>query len=411
MNEDLIYRVPLLAALPREELDRLKEDLRTFEIGRGEFLFFEGDAGDRLYIVLSGQLEVVKAVSTKEERILNRLGPRDYLGEVSLMEPGGLRTASVRALTDSKLLEMSRSDFERLLQRRPAVAFHIAKVLSARLRDADRLTIRDLELKNRELEQAYRDLQAAQMQLVEKEKLEHELSLAREIQKSMLPRSIPSMEGFEFGACMVPAKTVGGDFFDFIPLGPDALGVAIGDVSGKGVPAALFMAMARSLLRAEARSSLSPTEVLQRVNSHLRDLNEGEMFVTVLYGVLDRMSQSFEYARAGHEIPLLCDPQGRLPTLPRGKGQVLGVIDSPGLDRQKIRFTTGCALLLYSDGVTDAADMQNERFGIRRVQEALSASGQAAAQSVCDHLFRRVSEHQAGGPQFDDITMVVIRAL
>jgi serine phosphatase RsbU (regulator of sigma subunit) len=411
MNEDLIYRVPLFAALPREELDRLKDDLRTFEIGRGEFLFFEGDPGDRLYIVLSGELEVVKVVSTKEERVLNRLGPGDYLGEVSLMEPGGLRTASVRALTDSKLLEMTRSDFERLLQRRPAVAFHIARVLSSRLREADRLTIRDLELKNRELEQAYRDLQAAQMQLVEKEKLEHELSLAREIQKSMLPRSIPTMAGFEFGACMVPAKTVGGDFFDFIPLGPDTLGIAIGDVSGKGVPAALFMAMARSLLRAEARSSLSPTEVLQRVNSHLRDLNEGDMFVTVLYGLIDRNSQSFEYARAGHEIPLLCDPQGRLLTLPRGKGQVLGVIDFPSLDQQKIQLAPASTLLLYSDGVTDAADMQNDRFGIKRVQQELSALGQEPAQSVCDHLLQRVSEHQSGLPVFDDITMVVIRAL
>jgi serine phosphatase RsbU (regulator of sigma subunit) len=411
MNEDLIYRVPLFAALPREELDRLKDDLRTFEIGRGEFLFFEGDAGDRLYIVLSGELEVVKAVSTKGERVLNRLGPGDYLGEVSLLEPGGLRTASVRALTDSKLLEMSRSDFERLLQRRPAVAFHIARVLSSRLREADRLTIRDLELKNRELEQAYRDLQAAQMQLVEKEKLEHELSLAREIQKSMLPRSIPTMAGFEFGACMVPAKTVGGDFFDFIPLGPDTLGIAIGDVSGKGVPAALFMAMARSLLRAEARSSLSPTEVLQRVNSHLRDLNEGDMFVTILYGLINRKARSFEYARAGHEIPLLCDPQGRLLTLPRGKGQVLGVIDFPSLDRQKIQLAPASTLLLYSDGVTDAADMQNDRFGIKRVQQELSALGQEPAQSVCDHLLQRVSEHQSGLPVFDDITMVVIRAL
>lgn len=411
MNEDLIYRVPLFAALPREELDRLKGDLKTIEIGEGEFLFFEGDAGDCLYIVLSGELEVVKAVSTKEERILNRLGPRDYLGEVSLMEPDGLRTASVRALAGSKLLEMTRDDFERLLQRRPAVAFHIAKVLSARLREADRLTIRDLELKNRELEQAYLDLQAAQMQIIEKEKLEHELNLAREIQESMLPRSIPKMEGFEFGACMVPAKSIGGDFFDFIPLGPDVLGVAIGDVSGKGMPAALFMAMARSLLRAEARNNRSPKEVLQRVNNHLRDLNEEEMFVTIIYGLIDRKARSFEYARAGHEVPVLCDEQVRLQPLPRGKGQVLGVIDFPSLDQQKIQLAPPCTLLLYSDGVIDATNLENDRFGIGRVQEALCASGKNPAQSVCDHLLQRVSEHQAGVPRFDDITMVVIRAL
>jgi sigma-B regulation protein RsbU (phosphoserine phosphatase) len=219
------------------------------------------------------------------------------------------------------------------------------------------------------------------------------------------------MEGFEFGARMVPAKSVGGDFFDFIPLGPDALGIAIGDVSGKGVPAALFMAMARSLLRAEAHNNLSPKEVLQRVNNHLMDLNEGEMFVTILYGLINRMNQSFEYARAGHEIPVLCDEHGRLRPMPRVKGQVLGVIDFPSLDQQKIKLAPACTLLLYSDGVTDAANLENERFGIKRVQEGLSALGQETAQSVCDHLFQRVSEHQAGVPQFDDITMVVIRAL
>jgi serine phosphatase RsbU (regulator of sigma subunit) len=171
------------------------------------------------------------------------------------------------------------------------------------------------------------------------------------------------------------------------------------------------MAMARSLLRAEAHNNLAPKEVLQRVNKHLRDLNEGDMFVTILYGLINRRARSFEYARAGHEIPVLCDEQGRLLTLARGKGQVLGVIDSPSLDRQKIRLAPTSTLLLYSDGVIDAADMENERFGIKRVQQELSTLGQEPAQSVCDHLFQRVSEHQAGVPAFDDITMVVIRAL
>ena len=411
MDEKLLYQVPLFTALPREELVSLKADLRLVELAGGDFLFSEGDPGDRFYIVFSGELEVIKAIGTKEERILNRCGPNDYLGEISLMEPGGLRTASVRAMTSAKLLEMTREEFNGLLQRQPAIAFHIAKVLSSRLREADRLTIRDLEQKNRELDHAYRDLQAAQIQIIEKEKLEHELALAREIQKSMLPRCIPTMEEFEFGASMIPAKAVGGDFFDFIPLGPDSLGIAVGDVSDKGVPAALFMAMARSLLRAEAHKNLSPKKVLHRVNHHLMDLNDGEMFVTIVYGLLNRRTRSFEYARAGHEIPLMCHAQGRLISLPKGKGQALGVFDVAVAEEQRIHLTPGCTLLIYSDGVTDATNMQNERFGIERVRYNLPGLRQASAQSVCDNLLKLVSDHQAGVHRYDDITIVVIRAL
>jgi serine phosphatase RsbU (regulator of sigma subunit) len=409
MDDEWIRRCPLFASLPREELADLLPDPKVAELGNGDVLFFEGDPGDRFYIVLSGELEVVKAAETREERVLNRLSPGDYLGEISLLEPGGVRTATVRASGDSRLLEMTREDFDRLLQRRPSLAFHIARVLGSRLREADHLTIRDLQEKNRQLDQAYRDLQAAQAHLIEKEKLEHELSLAREIQSSMLPRSIPSLEGFEFGACMTPAKAVGGDFFDFIPLAPGLLGIAVGDVSGKGVPAALFMAMARSLLRAEAHKNASPREVLERVNHHLMDLNEGEMFVTVLYGVLDARSQCFEYARAGHEFPVMCDDQGRVLPLPRGKGQALGVFDAVVSDEQKIHVAPGSTLLLYSDGLTDAVNAENECFGIAQVHRSLPGMRREPAQSMCNRFVELVAQHQAGVARFDDVTVVVIQ--
>jgi sigma-B regulation protein RsbU (phosphoserine phosphatase) len=304
---------------------------------------------------------------------------------------------------------MTREDFDRLLQRRPPLAFHIARVLGARLREADHLTIRDLQEKNRQLDQAYRDLQAAQAHLIEKEKLEHELSLAREIQRSMLPRSIPTLEGFELGACMTPAKAVGGDFFDFIPLGGDRVGIAVGDVSGKGVPAALFMAMARSLLRAEAHKNASPADVLRRVNHHLMDLNEGEMFVTVLYGVLDGRTGCFGYARAGHEFPVMCDDLGRVLPLPRGKGQALGIFDAVVADEQKIHIAAGSTLLLYSDGLTDAVNADNECFGIAQVHRSLPGMRREPAQAVCDRFIEMVAGHQGNAARFDDVTVVVIQ--
>jgi serine phosphatase RsbU (regulator of sigma subunit) len=248
-------------------------------------------------------------------------------------------------------------------------------------------------------------------QLEHLSKLEHELALASEIQKSMLPRSIPRLEGYEFGTRMIPAKFVGGDFFDFIPLGRDSLGIAIGDVSDKGVPAALFMAMARSLLRAEAHPGQSPKQVLQSVNRHLMDLNDKEMFVTILFGVLNSITHKFEYVRAGHEVPIFCSGQGSMKHLPKGYGHALGVFDEITLDEQTVQLSKGCTLLLYSDGITEATNRHNERFGFLRIGRTLSDLAQASAQMVCDGLVDAVIEHQGSSLLQDDMTVVVIGAV
>src|SRR5439155_21220972 len=129
--------------------------------------------------------------------------------------------------------------FDALLHRQPSLAYEMVRVLSVRLRESDDSTIRDLQEKNRQLTLAYEELQAAQAQIIEKEKLEYELQVARELQERMLPRALPGMEGFDFGARMVAARAVSGDFFDFIVLDDDAVGVVVGDVCGKGLPAAL----------------------------------------------------------------------------------------------------------------------------------------------------------------------------
>src|SRR5262249_36384695 len=156
--------------------------------------------------------------------------------------------------------------------------------LSARLREADNATICELREKNRQLSEAYQSLQAAQAQLIEKEALERELQVARDIQEQMLPRALPAPPGFEVGARMVPARIVSGDFFDCIPLGPATAGIVVGDVCGKGVPAALYMALTRSLLRAEVSRNVSARAALQRVNRLLCEMNDTGMFVTLLYG-------------------------------------------------------------------------------------------------------------------------------
>jgi serine phosphatase RsbU (regulator of sigma subunit)/CRP-like cAMP-binding protein len=242
-------------------------------------------------------------------------------------------------------------------------------------------------------------------------KLEHELTLASDIQKSMLPRSIPRFQGYEFCAHMIPAKSVGGDFFDFIPMGSDSLAIAIGDVSDKGVPAALFMAMVRSLLRAEAHPGNSPQEVLQRVNRHIMGMNDKEMFVTILFGILNRTTGKFSYARAGHEPPVLFDGNGSNKRLPKTNGQALGLFDSITVDEQTIEFSQNCMMLLYTDGLPDATNPQNKRFGLNQIIRTISRIPQLSAPIVCTELIKAVIKHQGDGLQFDDMTVIVVRAV
>ena len=242
-------------------------------------------------------------------------------------------------------------------------------------------------------------------------KLEYELSLAGEIQKSMLPGSIPQLDGYEFCATMIPAKSVGGDFFDFIPLGENLLGIAVGDVSDKGVPAALFMAMVRSLLRAEAHPGRSVKKVLRSVNLHLMDMNDKGMFVTVLFGILNAITHQFQYVRAGHEIPIFFDGQGSFKRLPNANGQALGICEEIALDEQTVELSKGNMLLLYSDGITDAPNRQNVHFGYDGLVKMVGQMINPSASAVCGELIQAVNKHQAGSLQYDDMTVVVMRAI
>jgi sigma-B regulation protein RsbU (phosphoserine phosphatase) len=410
LKEHLVEQVPLFASLPDGELQYLVEILHQSSLPSNTVLFHEGEPGDRLYIVLKGRVEVVKALGTAEERVLNLLHPGDFVGEMGLIDPDGLRTASVRTCEPVQLLEMKHADFDALFQRRPALAYEMTRVLVLRLRAAEDATIRDLREKNRQLAQAYAELQAAQAQIIEKEKLERELQVAQQIQESILPRTLPGLAGFNFGAQMVPARAVGGDLFDFVPLDSGALGIVIGDVSDKGVPAAIFMALTHSLLRAEAHRAALPGEVLARVNRHLLEMNDEGMFVTVLYGVLDPARGDFAYARAGHEMPFLFDAQGQARELDHDLGQPLGILPAPSLDEQTIAIPLGGTLLMYTDGATDATAAQGERFGMERLRETVRTHLGCSSQAVCGQVLHAINEYQGAHPQTDDVTLVAIQA-
>ncbi len=248
-------------------------------------------------------------------------------------------------------------------------------------------------------------------QLEQFSKIEHELNLAREIQLSMLPRSLPHLKGFEFYANMIPAKAVGGDTYDFIPLTNDSIAIAIGDVADKGVPAALFMSMVRSFVRAETKPGVSPQKVLQRVNRHIVDMNDKGVFVTVLLGLLNSTSQQFTYSRAGHERPLLIDDKGLIKQLGNDRGQALGVFDTVELEVQVIDFPSDHMLILYTDGITDAIDRQNNIFGVAGIYRTINRMPKTSASKVGKGIIEAVRKHQCGTEQFDDLTMVIVRSL
>jgi len=403
-------QVPLFASIPSGQLQELVTSLHQIVLPPDTILIHEGDSGDTLYVVLEGRMDVVKAFGTPEEQLLKTLTCGEFFGEMSLLDPQRIRTASVVSRTAVRLLEMSRKDFDALLRSWPEAAYDLAKVLSGRLRDTDNATIRELKEKNRQLENAYRELQAAHAHIIEKKKLERELELAWEIQNSMLPRSLPRFAGFDFGTRIAPARAVGGDFYDFIPLGDNTLGIAVGDVSGKGMPAAIFMAMTRSLMRAEASRAGSAQEALRGVNRHLLEMNESGMFVTVLYGVLNGKTREFHYGRAGHELPIQCNDQGVTINSACGHGQALGILADPAIDEQTVKLSPGDTLLLFTDGVTDAFNDIGVSFGLEQLRKSVGASCNDPPQQLCDHLTDLVMKYQHPIPQHDDVLIVAIRA-
>jgi sigma-B regulation protein RsbU (phosphoserine phosphatase) len=292
MSVNLLARIPFFTGLPDAELDRLTSEMSVVNLAPGEMLFREGDAGEHLYVIVKGDLDILKAPDTPQEMLLNTIHEGEYIGEMSLAM-GAPRTASVRGRTDAVLLSMSRQQFNDLLHSYPELASTMVSVLSHRLDNTNVATFRDLTEKNRQLQEAYDDLKAAQVQLVEKERLEKELQVAADIQMSILPDILPSPDGYDFGGRILPARQVGGDFYDVFELGNNKIGVLIGDVADKGVPSAIFMARAHALIIAEADDVIPPCDVLQMANGHITRFEKSTQFVTALFGILDTSTGHF----------------------------------------------------------------------------------------------------------------------
>ena len=407
---NLLARIPFFTALPPDELDRLVAELDVVNLNSGDILFREGDPGEHLYVVVTGELEILMAPDTDDELILNILHPGEYVGDMSLIQPGGLRSASARARGNVVLFSMNRKQFGELLVRHPELSTEMVSVLSQRLVNTNMSTFRDLTAKNRQLQQAFDELKAAQEQLIEKERLERELKVAADIQMSILPDRLPLHEHFDFGGRILPARQVGGDFYDIFVLSQDKIGVLIGDVADKGVPSAIFMARAHALIIAEADSATSPGDVLRMANRHITRLEKSTQFVTALYGVLDTQTGEFSYARAGHEPPLLLPVHGDVHRLPHKPGMALGLWENIALDEYSLFLPKGSLLVLFTDGMTDCRNPRGEPFGLERIKTTMTSLSSETAQTSCDRLFDTLMMYQSGSKQDDDVTLVAIHA-
>lgn len=257
-----------------------------------------------------------------------------------------------------------------------------------------------LESRNRELEQT------VESDRTERELQEEELNRAREIQQALLPKEIPQIEGFEIAGTWEPARIVGGDYFDVIRLSEKKLGICIADVVGKGVPAALFMANVQATVRAYASESASPASLCDRLNSVVCANITAEKFVTLFYGVLDTDQKTMKYASAGHPRPILKNASGRLTQLDNG-GAVLGVFQNWKYEDSLVQLAPGDRLVLFTDGITEAAKANGEQFGEERLLQVVKKLANEPAAKLNAEVLTDVKSFCDSHLQ-DDATLITI---
>jgi sigma-B regulation protein RsbU (phosphoserine phosphatase) len=293
---------------------------------------------------------------------------------------------------------------------------------TARLRRTSQQMITDMETKNAELLQAYNDLKSAQSERIRLSRIDEELAVARRIQELFLPRTLPQPRGWQVAAFSRGAQAIGGDFFDCIELPGGQLGIVVADVCGKGVPAALFVALTRSLLRA---SSLAPWAFQRGADMTAEDVlagalwftndyiatehGESNMFITLFYGVLEPETGELSYINAGHNPPLV---------FPAGNGDArelessalpVGIVSGQVYEIAHTTLAPGEQLISFSDGITEAMSVQGEPYGDQRLLDALHIHSGLPAPALAETITRLVDEHAAGAPQADDMTLLIIQ--
>ena len=238
--------------------------------------------------------------------------------------------------------------------------------------------------------------------------LQNELNIASQMQQSILPTQFPRGPDFQVYASMTPARNVGGDFYDIVHLEDNRIGVAIADVSDKGVPAALYMMSSRTLLKGAAIGCESPSQVLDEVNRLLQDDSDTGMFVTLFYGIYDPATNEFTYANGGHNPPLIVHADGSSTVLAMTGGVALGVVPSIQYEQTTVALSPGDTILLYTDGITDATNEEGEFFGLERLQATFAGNPPRNSRAANDAVFEALQNFVGDAAQADDITCLAL---
>jgi sigma-B regulation protein RsbU (phosphoserine phosphatase) len=266
-----------------------------------------------------------------------------------------------------------------------------------------------------ELLEAFASLAAASLdrarqyeEILEKRKLEEELSIAKRIQQSFLPREKPQLSGFDISGINIPSEEVGGDYYDFIPIIENQMGIAIGDVSGKGIPAALIMASFRASLIAEIRNNYAIRSIMFKVNNLLFESTASDIYVTAVYGVLDTKNRIFTFTNAGHNAPILRHANGQMEYLTEG-GVASGTFENSKYEERPLKLNPGDIMVFYTDGVTEAKNEKDEEFGTRRLKQVIDDSRQLSATQIQENIYKAVKDFRGDLAPGDDLTMIVIK--
>lgn len=361
--------------------DWLTQHMEVENYKQGEYLFHKSDRADKMFYINKGAVRLVE---------LNRVvGRGNLIGEMGIITPAKERTVSVMCKEDVELYSLDEKKAKILFYQDPSIIFHLVHI------------------------SIMRSLENLAATVAEKERIEADLRIARDIQASVLPRSFPAFpdrKDFDIFALMEPAREVGGDFYDFFLINENKLCFIIGDVSGKGIPAALFMMVTQILLKTLALSDLTPSEVLFRANNMISSENEQGMFVTILCAMLNTETGEVEIANAGHNPPLIHRDNGegfKFITLP--ESIVLGPIENARFSSLRVTLKPGDVIFFYTDGVTEAMNPRSEFFSEERLKTTLSSLRGAQIADLASGIRDAVKNYAGEAPQSDDITMLALQ--
>ena len=386
-----ISGIQIFHDVPYELLEATLAGSAGRELAAGDVLLEPGQRNDSIYLLERGRLRI--HLDARDSMHFVQVEPGSCIGEMSIID-GKPVSAWVVAHEASRILELPAATFWERLMPIPRVAHNLLRLLSERMRLNNELILSQIR---------------GQLAL---EHLQKELQIARSLQASMLPRNFAELsrvEGAGIFAIMDPAKDVGGDFYDAFATGPDRIFVAIGDVSGKGIPAALFMARTITQLRVEAMREPRPDRVLANVNAALSRDNDSEMFVSLFCGVLEVSTGRFAYSNAGHNAPVSLVPGDAAAYLPVPKGLVVGAFDGAVYRVIERPLVPGEAIVLYTDGVTEATDPDDTFYGEDRLLAALSLDANPDPQALVAQVRHHVQQFARGSPQSDDLTLLALR--